>query len=118
MTAGDQGRTAAGPGEEQPSDSTATSAKGLVDRRFVVVEACAGYSNLGIASGRLVSLRAMPCFSPARIQSPLPLSPQRVERRLGAELVERVVSVYVGGVSSARLARHYGTEKGTPPPGL
>src|SRR5215211_7341716 len=109
MTAGDQGRTAAGPGEEQPSDSTATSAKGLVDRRFVVVEACAGYSNLGIASGRLVSLRAMPCFSPARIQSPLPLSPQRVER---------VVSVYVGGVSSARLARHYGTEKGTPPPGL
>ena len=42
-----------------------------------------------------------------------PLVSQRVKRRLGPDLIERVVSEYADGMSSTRLASRYGIGKGT-----
>ena len=42
-----------------------------------------------------------------------PLVPQRVDRRLGPDLIRRVVSEFADGMSSTRLASRYGIGKGT-----
>jgi hypothetical protein len=71
------------------------------------------YSNPHSAGMRLCQLhrealsRIRPC--PERP----PLVPQRVDRRLGQDLIKRVVSEYAGGTSTTRLAMRYGIGKGT-----
>lgn len=74
----------------------------------------------------LVRLYSNPLWSPSRwlifivalshgrsCTEPAPRVPQRVERRLGTELIERIVAEYVAGVSTTRLAKGYGIGKGT-----
>jgi hypothetical protein len=43
---------------------------------------------------------------------PTPRLPQRVERRLNAEMPERIMDEYVDGTSTTRLAACYGVGKG------
>jgi hypothetical protein len=42
-----------------------------------------------------------------------PLVPQRVERRLGADLIVQILDEYVAGAPTPVLARHYGIGNGT-----
>jgi hypothetical protein len=42
-----------------------------------------------------------------------PSAPQRVFRRLGPDLIKRIVSEYAGGMSTTRLVKQYGIGKGT-----
>jgi DNA invertase Pin-like site-specific DNA recombinase len=71
------------------------------------------YSNLSAASVRLVQLQRKALSQRQPRRRTTTLVPQRVERRLGAELIGQVVSDYAAGMSSTRLARQYGIGKGT-----
>jgi hypothetical protein len=44
---------------------------------------------------------------------PAPRVPQRVSRRLGPDLIGRIVGEYAAGASTTALARRYGFGKGT-----
>jgi hypothetical protein len=57
------------------------------------------YSNPHSAAMRLCQLRRY-ALSQARSCPERSLVPQRVDRRLGPELIERVVSEYAGGMST------------------
>jgi hypothetical protein len=71
------------------------------------------YSNLHSVAMRLCQLHQA-AMSHNRSYPERPLSvPQRVDRRMGAAMIKRVVSEYVSGVSTTRLATRYGIGKGT-----
>jgi hypothetical protein len=71
------------------------------------------YSNLHSSAMRLcqLNLNAL-SHGRSRAERP-PLVPQRVERRLGPDLIKRIVAEYAGGRSSTLLAKRYGIGKGT-----
>jgi hypothetical protein len=70
------------------------------------------YSNPHSAAMRLCQLHRY-ALSQARSCPERSLVPQWVDRRLGPELIERVVSEYAGGMSTTWLATRYGIGKGT-----
>lgn len=69
------------------------------------------YSNLQTGAVRLIQLRIDAL--PRRTHPDLLLVPQRVSRRLGTELLGRIMSEYVTGSPTTALARRYGIGKGT-----
>ena len=68
------------------------------------------YSNLTTASGRLARLRCDAMSHPRSHPGPPPPSHRGSNGRLGAELIERVVSEYAAGVSSTQLAKTTASE--------
>jgi hypothetical protein len=71
------------------------------------------YSNLHRSANRLCQLNRDALSQGRSRPDPAPLVPQRVERRLGPDLIKRVVSEYASGISTTRLAMRYGLGKGT-----
>jgi hypothetical protein len=71
------------------------------------------YSNPSVGSVRLGRLRHDALSHQRTYTALLPHVPQRVDRRLGAEKIERIVADYVSGTSSVVLARTHGIGKGT-----
>jgi hypothetical protein len=78
-----------------------------------LVELVHAYSNLSASSARLIKLRADAVTHIRQHADPRALIHQRIDRRLGQEMIERIVTEYVRGVSSTRLASRYGVGKGT-----
>ena len=70
------------------------------------------YSNLPEATVGLAQLRLNAVSQPRR-RPDRTLVPQRVDRRLGPLMIERIMTEYVRGASSTRLATRYGVGKGT-----
>jgi hypothetical protein len=70
------------------------------------------YSNPLERSARLAHLRTY-ALSHHRSHFDTARTPQRVEQRLGHELISQIIGEYVSGMSSVRLAARYGIGKGT-----
>src|SRR5215217_6987469 len=82
-----------------------------MSRLITSVELVRLYSNPQ-CSVRLARLRG-DALSHHRSHPDTARTPQRVEQRLGHEVISRVVDEYVSGTPSTRLAACYGIGKGT-----
>ena len=71
------------------------------------------YSNPQARPETLLHLRRAALSHRRVCEEAAPRLPQRVDRRLGQDLIKRVVSEYAGGISTNRLAERYGIGKGT-----
>jgi hypothetical protein len=72
------------------------------------------YSNQHSVAMRLRRLHLDAALSHTRLHPErTPREPQRVDRRLGAAMMERIVAEYVAGTPTTALARTYGIGKGT-----
>ena len=71
------------------------------------------YSNPQARPDSLLHLRRAALLHRRVREEAAPRIPQRVDRRLGPDLIKRIVSEYAGGISTTRLARRYGIGKGT-----
>jgi hypothetical protein len=78
-----------------------------------MVELVRLYSNPQARPETLLHLRRRALSHRRVCEETAPLVPQRVDRRLGHDLISRVVSEYAGGISTTRLAKRYGIGKGT-----
>jgi hypothetical protein len=85
----------------------------LAKATLKIVELVHAYSNLSAVSLRLVQLRRMALSHHDSRRAPNLLVPQRIERRFGAKVIERIVTEYASGTSTTRLAESYGIGKGT-----
>ena len=81
--------------------------------QLLLVELVRLYSNLQARPETLLHFRRSALSHRRVCEETAPLVPQRVERRLGAEMIKRVMSEYAGGISTTRLASQYGIGKGT-----
>jgi hypothetical protein len=71
------------------------------------------YSNPHSSAMRLCRLHRDALSHARTCPERTPLVPQRVDRRLGSDLIKQVVSEYAEGTSASRLALRYGIGKGT-----
>jgi hypothetical protein len=71
------------------------------------------YSNPAWSAGRLLLMRRDALTHRRSHPQPARRVPQRVDRRLGNETLERIVVEYVAGAPTTALVRTYGIGKGT-----
>jgi len=71
------------------------------------------YSNLHSSAMRLCRLNRDALSQGRTHLERAPSVPQRVERRLGPDLIKQVVSEYASGMPTTQLAAQYGIGKGT-----
>ena len=71
------------------------------------------YSNHQEASAPLVRLRLDALTRQRPCSDTVTLVPQRIDRRLGPELLSLIVAEYESGAPTTALARRYGVGKGT-----
>jgi hypothetical protein len=77
------------------------------------VELVHAYSNLHRNAMRLGQLYRDALSHARSTPERAPGKPQRVDRRFGAAMIERIVAEYVAGTPTTALAETYGIGKGT-----